>query len=113
MKKTKLPGIITLLILTLVTAFFWVVFTVYRVIKKEPPATVSQEALIPLDAKIDSSILNKLMDRFYVEKEQLPEITVATLNPVPSKTPLPLSTPSPISSPSATPSAIATPSGEI
>lgn len=60
MKKTKLPALVTIAILTLITAIFWVFFSAYRLISRTPPLSVPQEIIKPIDPNLNPDILDNL-----------------------------------------------------
>ncbi len=80
-KKKKLPPIVQLAILTMITSIVWVGFEVYRAFTTEPAPTLASGALTPLDPTLDASNLNALQQRLYLSDSQLTVVT-----PVPSPT---------------------------
>jgi hypothetical protein len=67
MKKTKLPSIIVLMILTLITVLFWISFTVYRVFTTESKPEIPEEVILKLDPNFDSKTLQMTKDRIHNE----------------------------------------------
>lgn len=65
MKKTKLPKIITLIILTSITIVFWVFFNIYSTVTKKTITAVPEEILLPINPKLDSEIINQIEERVY------------------------------------------------
>lgn len=66
MKKTdKLPSFVILLILTAITALFWVSFNIYRVFSAKPPTTVPAEIIKPVNPNIDIDTLELIQKRIY------------------------------------------------
>lgn len=96
-KKKKLPPIVQLAILTMITSIVWVSFEVYRAFTKEPAPTLASGALTPLDPTLDASNLNALQQRLYLSDSQLTVVT-----PVPSPTIAPTASASPTLSPEPT-----------
>lgn len=88
-KKKKLPPVVQLAILTMVTTIIWVGFEVYRAFTNEPTPTLASGALNPLDPTLDASSLNALQQRLYLSDTQL---TVVTPAPTPSVAPVPTAT---------------------
>jgi hypothetical protein len=76
MKKNKVPGIVTIAILTLITIVFWIFFNVYRVFTIKPPTPVPEEILAPLDPNLDMNVLSKLSERRYVDENTIPDTQI-------------------------------------
>jgi len=74
MKKNKLPGIVTILILTLITAFMWISFNVYRAFTIQPETKVPEEILKPLSPTLDTDTLGKIGNRPLLDDSQIPEV---------------------------------------
>jgi hypothetical protein len=102
MKKLKVPNIVTIMILTVITISFWIVFSVVRIFRTEPTPSIPPEILNPLNSNYDKTVVDKIEKRTYFDKEQIFE--TAQLSPSP--------TASPIASPTASPES-ATGSGEL
>ena len=98
MKKLKVPNIVTIMILTVITISFWIVFSVVRIFRTEPTPSIPPEILNPLNPNYDKTVVDKIEGRIYFDKEQIFE----TVQPSPSLT----------TSPTASPEA-ATGSGEL
>ena len=100
MKKNKLPSLITVLILTLLTAVMWVGLSIYRSLSQKPAPPVPQEISNPLTPTLDSDSLTKIQSRIFLNDSQIPELTITkSPAPVPIATPTTLASPSPIPSP--------------
>lgn len=65
MKKEKLPGVIVIFILTVITIVFWVSFRIYITVSNNKPVTVSEEILLPVDPKLDTETINQMEGRIY------------------------------------------------
>ena len=102
MKKSSLPSLITLLIFTLITAFVWVVFTIYRAFSVKPPPSVPEEVSRPLDPKLDTETLKNIESKIFLDDSQIPEIQVST-TPVPQAVYTPVKTPAAITTPTTEP----------
>ncbi len=63
--KSKLPNIVVIMILTLITAVFWISFGVYRAFSEDTPVAVPEEVITPLTPKLDSQTLEKMKTRIY------------------------------------------------
>jgi len=104
-KNKKTPSLISTLILTTITLVSWVFFSIYRAFVKPQPVVVPPEILEPIDPELDTDSLNKLKERFYLNEEEVPEITPPPKTETPSPTTSPTITPSPTNEavPTATP----------
>lgn len=107
MKKAKTPGIVTTAIITTITLFTWIIFSVYRALTTTPPVNVPPEILVPLSPELDTQALAHLAERLYFEEGQTQPILIPEEVPEPTITPT--STPLESPTPEATPSAIPTP----
>ena len=109
--RKKLPSIVTIAILTSVTAVFWLFFTAFRAFTKKEKIDVPTEILAPLNPKLDQKALEMLDSRYYIEEDQIPDTVIATPSPTPTETSIPsgegeeIPSPSPLESPTASPSA--------
>lgn len=63
MKNKKLPSIVILLILTAITAVFWISFSVYRVFTKPKPINIPGEVTAPINPSLDLDTLNEIERR--------------------------------------------------
>lgn len=61
--KSKLPSFVTIMILTVITAIFWLSFDVYRHFTKPAADVVTTEILAPLKT-FDVSKLDELPKRY-------------------------------------------------
>jgi len=93
MKNKKLPNIISLAILTLITSVVWIFFNVYRVFTTKTEPKVSREILQPLSPKLNSEIISEIENRVFIEQNQIPETPVEQVVPIPTETEEPVSTP--------------------
>ncbi len=88
MKKQKVPGIVTLAILTVITAIFWVVLDVYRVLTTKPDPVVPEEILNPLDPTLDQGSIDLLQEKLFLQDSELGNISIqATPQPTPKPSP--------------------------
>jgi hypothetical protein len=103
MKKRGTPTVVTTIVLTLITVFFWVGFEVYRSLTIKPTSKVSEEIVTPLEPKIDQTTLDGLGQRLYFQDSDIGnnQTNIATIAP----------TPTVIAIPSATASSTPLPSG--
>lgn len=65
--NNKLPNIIVLLILTLITTVFWISFNVYRVFTALPDTVVPTQISLPIDPKLDTNTLELIKNKSYPE----------------------------------------------
>lgn len=79
MKKQKLPAVVVLLVMTVVTVICWIVFDVYWALSNKPSPVVSEEVLRPLNPVLDENALTSLQSR-----EELPEDTIPEVAPSPT-----------------------------
>jgi hypothetical protein len=63
MKNTKLPAIITLMIMTLITTIFWISFNIYRVFKQEADPVVPEEVILQIDPKLDNTTIELIKNK--------------------------------------------------
>lgn len=63
MKNNKLPSIIVLMILSIITLLFWISFTIYRVFTSKPSPVVPEQISQSLSPILDIDTLNKIENR--------------------------------------------------
>lgn len=71
MKKTKIPNIVAVMILTVVTISVWIVFSVVRIFQMEPTPSLPPEILNPLNSDYDKTAVDKIEKRLYFEQGQV------------------------------------------
>jgi hypothetical protein len=93
MKKLKVPSLVTIMVLTVITISFWIVFGVLRIFKTEPAPSIPPEILNPLNSSYDKSVVDKIEKRIYFDKEQV--FATVESSPVPTISPeiIPTATP--------------------
>lgn len=100
MKKNKLPSLVVVFILTLITAIMWVSFNVYRSLTTKPPSSVPSDISEPLNPSLDTQTINQINSRLYLNESQIPEVApVIETTASPSATPELAPSPTPFSSP--------------
>src|SRR5688572_12321607 len=77
--KTKLPSFVSILILTLITSFAWLSFSVYRALTIKPTPVVPREVSEALTPTLDMQTLEKLRSKEFFEDFEIPEITTREL----------------------------------
>jgi hypothetical protein len=107
MRKLKVPNLVTIAILTVITVVFWIAFGVFRIFSAKSETSVPNEVLIPLDPTLDKDVVDKIGQRIYFDKG----LSFETV-PVQTATPEPEVSEPVVASPSASPEP-ATGSGEI
>lgn len=100
MQKSKIPGLITILIMTLITSVMWIGFAIYRAVRNKPAPSVPQQILQALTPTLDNSNVAKMQGKVYINEENIPEPAIV---PIPTASALP----TPAASASATPAASA------
>jgi hypothetical protein len=101
MKKTKLPSLIPVLIMTLITVIMWVSLDIYRAFKKPAEAVVPTEVSQPFIPSLDQNVINQVESRTFLNDSQVPDNIVNS-----SPTPAGRATPSPTIIPIAQPTAL-------
>lgn len=73
MKKQKraLPRLVVFGIMTLITTIAWVGFEIYRAFTKSPDPIVPPEVIAPLDPTLDTFTLESLVNKVYLEDEEI------------------------------------------
>ena len=67
MKKSKVPSIVAVMILTVITISFWIVFGVVIIFTTEPTPSIPPEILNPLNSNYDKTVVDKIEKRLYFE----------------------------------------------
>lgn len=62
-KNKKLPSVIVLMILTVITILFWISFSVYKVFTNNEPLSVPEKVIEPLNPNLDMRTLNEIENR--------------------------------------------------
>ncbi len=104
MKKNKLPSLIPILILTLITVVMWVSLDVVRLLKKTPELVVPKDISQPLTPTLDENSINQIESRIFLNDSQISDNVVSS-SPTPQSSIAPEAT--------ATPGVTATPSATI
>jgi hypothetical protein len=108
MKKDKLPSLVSILILTLITSVVWVALNIYRSFAQKPALVVPENISRPLTPTLDQDTINAIESTLFLDTSQIPnEVASGGLlqqqrTPVPTLIPLPTATGSAV--PTATPS---------
>jgi hypothetical protein len=110
-KKSKVPSLVTIIILTAITLIFWVVFSIVKTLTTKPSPTVPEDILQGLTPTLDTTSLSEIQKRTFLSEEEIGQTKLsatpsATIIPIPTATTTPTASPS--ASPTASPSATAT-----
>ena len=96
MKTQKIPNIVIILVLTLITVIMWISLTIYGALTSKPPIVVPKEVSQPITPVLDKDTLNQIESRIFFNDSEIPDNGIATKitclpNPdsSPSATPLP------------------------
>ena len=110
-KNSKLPNIVAILVLTVLTSLMWISFSVYRALTTKPAPVVPQAVTQPLTPTLDTTTINKVESSLFLDSSQIPQNVVTTASSIPAATKGPIATlaPSPTASSEATPTPTATP----
>jgi|SRR3989304_199548 len=69
--KRKTPALVNTAILTLITIFMWIAFSVYRILASQPPINVPPEILEPISPALDRQVLAAVSERTFFEEGQV------------------------------------------
>lgn len=104
MKKNKIPNLVSILILTLITSIFWISLSVYRAFTIKPAESVPEEISNPIDLSWNQSAIDKVETKVFLDSSQIPQnVAVPSSLSIPS---LPIQTSLPIPTQEATPSSV-------
>jgi len=108
MKKTKLPNLVTILILTMITVIAWASFEVYRAFTTKTEVSVPSAVSDPITPTLDQPTIGKIETKIFIDSSQIPDNVVNKSSLVTPnltvQTPVPTTTP--IATPTASPSGI-------
>jgi hypothetical protein len=76
--KPKLPPIIVIAVLTLITAVLWILLSVYRIYNNKPPLVVTPEIVEPVTPNLDKNTIEAIVNRLYIEEGS---VAVPTTSP--------------------------------
>lgn len=102
MKKSKVPNLVFMAILTAITAVFWAFFGVYRIFADKPAPEVPREIVEPMSPDLEKGVIDLIQQRILFEESQIPQ-TIFLPSPSPEAEPVPSPTPEATESPSPTP----------
>lgn len=93
MNKQKLPGLIPILILTLVTVVMWVGLEIYMAVKKPADSTVPVNVSQPLTPTLDQNTIKQVESQTFLDNSQIPNNIIVAASPTPIEKPTPSATP--------------------
>jgi len=76
--KRKTPTLVTTAILTVITIFMWIAFSVYQAFTKEPLVNIPPEILAPVSPTLDKEILASLSQKTYYNEGEVPDVFKST-----------------------------------
>ncbi|MFI5240805.1 MAG: hypothetical protein ACHQUA_00010 [Microgenomates group bacterium] len=106
--KVKLPSIVTVLVLTTLTAIMWISLSVYRAVVLKPDPTVPEAILKELNPVLDEDTINEIQSRQFISADQI-QTTVIISTPTPTPSAAPTATPVESATPTDSPEASTTP----
>lgn len=65
MKNTKLPSLVVLMILTVITVLFWISFSIYRSFAKTVDTPVEAKYTAPIVPSLDLKTVEKVKEKIY------------------------------------------------
>ena len=92
MEKQKRPSFVIIGILTVVTIFLWISFSVYRAFTITPSIKVPDDILKPITSSLDTETLSKIDQRVFFEEGEIRQILISTPATTPTPTPTPIPT---------------------
>jgi len=75
-KNQKAPSLVTIGVLTLITVFFWIIFSVFRLLNTPTKVDVSAEILAPLSPTLDSQALEEINERLFFSDSEIGETQI-------------------------------------
>jgi len=102
MKNKNTPNLVSILILSLITIIFWIMFGVIRIISSPKEPQVPSEILLPLSPTLNADVLNSIGGKIFYNDDEIGVTTIEIVSPTPEPSPTPSPSPSPTASPEAT-----------
>lgn len=82
MKNPKQPNFMTLAILSVITVFFWIIFSVIRLLQKPVDVKVPNEILAPITPTLDIETLETVKNSKYYSDTEIGENIINVTLPV-------------------------------
>ena len=79
MKNKKAPNLVTIGILTVITVFFWIIFSVFRLLSTPIKVDVSAEVLAPLSPTLDSQVLEGINEKIFFSDSEIGETQITEI----------------------------------
>ncbi len=70
-KRKKLPSLVTIAVLTMITVVFWTGLEIYRALASRPVQDVPSQILAPINPNLDSRVLNRLQNRIDIADSEV------------------------------------------
>lgn len=104
MQKTKLPSLVSILILTVLTVVMWISLNIYRALTTSPAPVVTPVVSEPINPTLDIATIAKIQSSLLLDRSQIPQ-TILTTAPVTTTIPTAIPTIEPETTPEASASA--------
>ena len=66
--KPKIPPIIAIAVLTLITAIVWIFLSVYRIYVSKPAILLAPAIVEPVNPTLDKNTIEAVVNRLYIEE---------------------------------------------
>jgi hypothetical protein len=66
--KPKIPPIIAIAVLTLITAIVWIFLSVYRIYVSKPAISLAPAIVEPVNPTLDKNTIEAVVNRLYIEE---------------------------------------------
>ncbi len=84
--KKDAPNIVTIAIMSLITVFLWVGFSIYRTITKEAAPIVEETVLRDIDPNLNIQVLSQMEQRLHIEEPELSNLVQSIESQLPIDT---------------------------
>lgn len=84
MNKRKIPSLIPVLVLTLITIVIWVSLDIYRAFRKPTEVSVPANVSQPITPTLDQSVIEQIESRTYLNDSQVPDNIIVNSSPTPA-----------------------------
>lgn len=76
MKKSKVPNLVVVAILTVITIVSWIGFDTYRHFAQESKTIVPKTILAPINPELDIQALSELEQSYFIDEDQIQPISI-------------------------------------
>jgi hypothetical protein len=66
--KPKIPQLLVVIVLTIITSIFWIFFGVYRIFTTKPSVAIPPAILEPVNPTLDKNAVAAIVGRLYIEE---------------------------------------------